>query len=225
MLDGQNQDGDQSQGASEEALYAGDPVRVYLREMGAVPLLTRQRELDLARRMERGRDQMLRAIARSPLIVADVLDIYDRIKRGDLELESVVAIAHREDTEAQRSRKRADAKQKFTRVTRAHKQVVSAQQKLDRTPKRNVHVARRLKWKRKRLLVKLSRTIQDVPFSRAYWDKFSEELEKVQANLAPLYSELDRLKTQNAHKTNFSAAAQREIRREIRRSRPKPPTI
>ncbi len=49
LLDGRNQDlvssdGDQSQGVSEEALYTGDVVRVYLREMGAVPLLTRQRE-------------------------------------------------------------------------------------------------------------------------------------------------------------------------------------
>ena len=223
LLDGRHQDldssdGDQSRDASEEALYAGDPVRVYLREMGAVPLLTRQRELDLARRMERGKDQMLRAISRSPLIVADVLDIYARIKRGDLELESVVDIAHRDDTEAQRTRKRAEAQQRFTRVTRAHKQVVSTQQKLDRTPKRNVYVARRLKWQRKRLLVKLSRTIQDVPFSRAYWDKFSQELEKVQANLAPLYSELDRLKTQSARKTNSSVAVQREIRREIRKA-------
>ena len=224
LLAGRNQDldstsdGDQSQGASEEALYTGDPVRVYLREMGAIPLLTRQREVDLARRMERGKGRMLRAISRSPLIVAEVLEIYDRIKRGDLELESVVDIAHREDTEAQRNKKRADAKQRFTRVTRAHKQVVSAQLKLDRTPKRNVHVARHLQWKRKRLLVKLSRTMQEVPFSQAYWDKFSDELEKVQANLAPLYSELDRLKTQSARKTNFSAAAQREIRREIRES-------
>ena len=218
LLDGRKQDGDQSQGASEEVLYTGDPVWVYLREMGAVPLLTRQREVDLARRMERGKDRMRRAISRSPLILAEVLEIYECIKRGDLELESVVAIAYREDTEAQRSRKRADAKQKFTRVTRAHKQVVSAQQKLERTPKRNVHVARRLKWKRKRLLVKRSRTIQEVPFSQAYWDKFSEELEKAQANLTPLYSELDRLKTQNARKTNSSAAAQREIRREIRKA-------
>ena len=221
FLDGRNQDVDsavQRQGVSEEALYTGDPVWVYLREMGSVPLLTRQREVDLARRIERGKGRMLRAISRSPLIVAEVLEIYDRIKRGDLELESVVDIAHRDDTEAQWNKKRAGAKQRFTRVTRAHNQVVSAQQKLDRTPKRNVHVARRLKWKRKRLLVKLSQTIQGVPFSQAYWDKFSDELEKVQANLAPLYSELDRLKTQRARKTNFSADAQREIRREIRKA-------
>jgi RNA polymerase primary sigma factor len=219
--EGRNQDPDPSEkrpspSAAEDEILAGDPVRVYLREMGAVPLLTRKRELDLARRMERGRDRMLTAISRSPLILTVVLEIHDRIKRGDLELESVVSIAHRDDTDEQRNEKRADAKRRFTRVTRAHRQVVSAEQKLERTPKRNVHVTRRLKWKRKRLLVKLSRSIQEVPFSEAYWDKFSDEIEKVQSNLAPLYSELDRLKTQNGHKSNASVAAQREIRREIR---------
>ena len=82
MLDGRKQNGDQSQGASEEALYTGEPVGVYLREMGSVPLLTRQREVDLARRIERGKNRMLRAISRSPLIRAEVPAIYDRIKRG-----------------------------------------------------------------------------------------------------------------------------------------------
>ena len=39
----------------EESIYTDDPVRVYLREMGAVPLLTREGEVGLARRMERGK--------------------------------------------------------------------------------------------------------------------------------------------------------------------------
>ena len=50
----------------EESIYTDDPVRVYLREMGSVPLLTRQGEVALAQRMERGKMQMRRAISRSP---------------------------------------------------------------------------------------------------------------------------------------------------------------
>ena len=53
------------QGAVEESIYTDDPVRVYLREMGSVPLLTRQGEVDLARRMERGKLRMMKAISRS----------------------------------------------------------------------------------------------------------------------------------------------------------------
>jgi hypothetical protein len=52
------------QPAVEEPIYADDPVRVYLREMGAVPLLTREGELDLARRMERGKRRTKKAISR-----------------------------------------------------------------------------------------------------------------------------------------------------------------
>ena len=206
------------QPATEEALYTDDPVRVYLREMGSVPLLTRQGEVDLARRMERGKTQMFRAISRSPLVLTEIMALYDRIKRGDTDLEAVVVIPRTDETEDEREKKRAEAKRKFTRVMRAYKRVETIDQKIERTPKRNLHVARQLQWKRKRLLVKLSRTIQEVPFSQAYWEKFSDELEKAQSNLAPLYSELDRLKTKPARKTSSVAAAQREIRREIRKA-------
>jgi RNA polymerase primary sigma factor len=52
------------QPAVEESIYTDDLVRVYLREMGTVPLLTREREVDLARRMERGKLRMQKAISR-----------------------------------------------------------------------------------------------------------------------------------------------------------------
>ncbi len=56
------------QPAVEVSIYADDPVRVYLREMGAVPLLTREGEVDLARRMERGKLRTKKAISRSALV-------------------------------------------------------------------------------------------------------------------------------------------------------------
>ena len=58
----------------EESIYTDDPVRVYLREMGAVPLLTREGEVDLARRMERGKLRMQKAISRSALVQRVVVD-------------------------------------------------------------------------------------------------------------------------------------------------------
>ena len=68
----------------EVSIYTDDPVRVYLREMGAVPLLTRKGEIDLARRMERGKNQVYRAVSRSRLIVARILSFYEQIKKGDV---------------------------------------------------------------------------------------------------------------------------------------------
>ena len=75
----------------EESIYTDDPVRVYLREMGAVPLLTREGEVDLARRMERGKLRMQKAISRSALVqhvVVDEMCIRDSY-RSDVGLRSL----------------------------------------------------------------------------------------------------------------------------------------
>ena len=213
---GESHELDSPQPTVEESIYTDDPVRVYLREMGAVPLLTRQGEVDLARRMERGRTQMLRAISRSPLIVKRILGLYEMIKKGEIEVDSIADIAHIDDTEALRNKKRNNAKQCLARVGRVYRQLAGVQDKLAHTPKRNVHVVRRLQHKSGRLIIKLSSAIQIVPFQQGRWDEFTNELQRVQANLDPLYSELQRLKSKSSRKNASNTAAQREIRREIR---------
>src|ERR1700687_3440891 len=76
----------------EESIYTDDPVRVYLREMGAVPLLTREGEVNLARRMERGKLRMQKAISRSALVQLRAVEIADLIKRETGELDTFVAL-------------------------------------------------------------------------------------------------------------------------------------
>ena len=66
----------------EESIYTDDPVRVYLREMGAVPLLTREGEVDLARRMERGKLRMQKAISRSALVQLAVVELAEQLKKN-----------------------------------------------------------------------------------------------------------------------------------------------
>ena len=78
----------------EESICTDDPVRVYLSEMGAVPLLTRQVEVDLARRMERGKLRMHKAISRSALVQLVVLDWADHLRRGVEELDNIVDLGN-----------------------------------------------------------------------------------------------------------------------------------
>jgi len=61
---------------------ASDPVRVYLREMGASPLLTREEEVEIAKRIERGQVTSLKALSRSPIVIQQVLAIGEDLKRG-----------------------------------------------------------------------------------------------------------------------------------------------
>ena len=74
----------------EESIYTDDPVRVYLREMGAVPLLTREGEVNLARRMERGKLRMQKAISRSALVQMRAAEIADQVKTELEELDAFV---------------------------------------------------------------------------------------------------------------------------------------
>ena len=67
----------------EESIYTDDPVRVYLREMGAVPLLTREGEVNLARRMERGKLRMQKAISRSAWCSCGLSKSPSRSEAGD----------------------------------------------------------------------------------------------------------------------------------------------
>ncbi|HLG15983.1 MAG TPA: RNA polymerase sigma factor RpoD [Blastocatellia bacterium] len=73
-----------------------DPVRLYLREMAVVPLLTRDGEVVIARRIERGRRRALKAISRSPICIEDLIKTGERLRRGELHIREVVTFSDQE---------------------------------------------------------------------------------------------------------------------------------
>src|SRR5712691_12656 len=76
-----------------------DPVRIYLREMGVVPLLTREGEVDIAKRIERGQRRVLKALSRSPVVIRQVLAIGEDLKSGARSIKEIVAFDEDEITE------------------------------------------------------------------------------------------------------------------------------
>jgi RNA polymerase primary sigma factor len=89
------------EGAAEEAEAAlstadsefgrtTDPVRMYLREMGSVDLLTREAEVEIARRIEDGLRHMIKAISACPTTISEILALADRIEKGELPVDEVV---------------------------------------------------------------------------------------------------------------------------------------
>src|SRR4051812_35486444 len=81
---------DLSAGALEKT---NDPVRLYLREMGVVPLLTREGEVAIAKRIERGQLKTQKAIARSPIAVGELLRIGEELKALNLNIREVVTFS------------------------------------------------------------------------------------------------------------------------------------
>ena len=67
-----------------------DPVRKYLREMGAVPLLTREGEVEIAKRIERGQNNMLKAMSRCPIVIREIQKLGEELKSGVRSIKGVV---------------------------------------------------------------------------------------------------------------------------------------
>jgi len=76
-----------------------DPVRLYLREMGTVPLLTRQGEVEIAKRLESGQLRVLKAVSRSPIVIQEVMAIGDDLKRGIRSIKELVVFNEEEVTD------------------------------------------------------------------------------------------------------------------------------
>jgi RNA polymerase primary sigma factor len=89
---------DLSAGALEKT---NDPVRLYLREMGVVPLLTREGEVAIAKRIERGQIKTQKSIARSPIAVEALLHIGDELEAGRLNIRDIVTFSEQAELTGQ----------------------------------------------------------------------------------------------------------------------------
>src|SRR5882724_2390094 len=92
---------DLSAGESDKA---SDPVRLYMREMGTVPLLKREQEVSIAKRIEWGQKRAQRAISRSPIAVAELLKIGDELAADKIGIRDVVNFSDDHEIEEQEDR-------------------------------------------------------------------------------------------------------------------------
>ena len=202
------------QPAVEESIYTDDPVRVYLREMGAVPLLTREGEVDLARRMERGKLRTKKAISRSALVQLVVVELAKQLKKGTEEIDNLVDLGDREESTLTDTKRRGELKQLFADVVVLHKKQQEIEEKLEATALSNKRVRRRLCSKLNRPTVETSQAIRRVPFLLPKWKEFSKEIERAVEELTHLERELHKIETRAGVNAQNRA---RELKREIRK--------
>jgi len=198
----------------EESIYTDDPVRVYLREMGAVPLLTREGEVDLARRMERGKLRMQKAISRSALVQLHVIDIAEQIKKGAEEIDSYTDLGDVEDGSAADSKKRGEIKQLFVDFTLFHKKQLQLVEKLAEVPASNKKLRRKYVGKFMRSKVETSKSMRSIPWLLPRWKVFTKEIERTTEEMSHLSIELKKLDEKGGPQ---SQARGRELKREIRK--------
>jgi RNA polymerase primary sigma factor len=197
----------------EESIYTDDPVRVYLREMGSVPLLTREGEVDLARRMERGKLRMQKAISRSALVQLVILDLAEQLKKGIEELDNLVDIGDIEEDPAADEKRRSEIRQLFADVVVLRKKQQQLGEKLEAVPLTNKKLRRRCQGKLARGKVETSLAVRKVPFLLTRWKGFASEIEGAVEELSQLESEIKRIQERNGQASQLKI---KELRREVR---------
>jgi RNA polymerase primary sigma factor len=198
----------------EESIYTDDPVRVYLREMGAVPLLTREGEVDLARRMERGKLRMQKAISRSALVQRVVVDVADQLKKAMIEIESIVDLGDVEEGSPADLQVRSDAAKHFADIIILHKKLQLLEDKVEATPGASKKPRKRLCAKLNRAKVETSLAIRRAPFRLIKWKEFAREIEHAVDEISHLDGEIKRLEVR-ANPTQQLRL--RELKREIKK--------
>jgi RNA polymerase primary sigma factor len=202
--------GDEVASASEESPYTDDPVRVYLREMGSVSLLTRQGEINLARRMERGKLRVRKMLSRTPIVQQMVVAISADLRKAKVQLEDLIEISVVD--EAGGKRKRREAMQRFTKVVKLNRDLQAMEKRLASMPRRHVHAQAQLCSELVRLRITFSRVIREVPFSLKTWTAFGTAFKSAVEERSTLETELKK------HQRKGMSARVRELRRKIRES-------
>jgi len=198
----------------EESIYTDDPVRVYLREMGSVPLLTREGEVDLARKMERGKLRMQKAISRSAMVQQFVVEIADRVRTGEEDIDNYVDLGDVEEGTPAEKKKRDEVKNRFSDVTALWKRQETLTQKIEAIAPANKKLRRKYMMKLARCKVETSKTIRAIPWILPEWKRFTREIERAVDELAQLQNEIARLA---ARGDAADAGKVRELKREVRK--------
>jgi RNA polymerase primary sigma factor len=152
-----------------------DPVRMYLREMGTVPLLTREGEVEIAKRIERGKKAVLRVIARTPMAAQEVSRLGERLRASEITVRDLVVFNEDELTEEKLENKIRETLRLVENVNKAHREYLLYRKKfLDLTKKSPRYV--KGKWRLGRLRIGVSQAIRSMEFSEAVKRRLTERI-------------------------------------------------
>jgi RNA polymerase primary sigma factor len=165
-----------------------DPVRMYLREMGTVPLLTREGEVEIAKRIERGKLTVIKSISRMPSVAKMIIQMGEQLRAGERTIRELVIFNDEEITDERIEARAREVLRQIEAVRKAWVSVEKSAEKLEKTPKgattRDKRKYRRVRWAWLRERVTLSRLIRRIEFTevvkRRMIDAVKEKVERVQ---------------------------------------------
>ncbi|HKQ86487.1 MAG TPA: RNA polymerase sigma factor RpoD [Candidatus Acidoferrales bacterium] len=190
-----------------------DPVRMYLREMGTVPLLTREGEVAIAKRIERGQLLVLKTISRAPLILKELVQVGEDLRNGSRSIKEIVQFDDEELTEEKIEAKTKETLKQIDKIGKLYLQAMKLAAKLEKVPKAKKKPYLHARYEVARTRVEMSKLVRDIDFNpfekKRLIDKIRQTVERVH------FLERDAAKLERrveASKAEVQAEARKDLR-------------
>ncbi len=168
-----------------------DPVRMYLREMGTVPLLTREGEVAIAKRIERGKLAVIKSISRTPTIAKRILIMGDQLRAGERTIRELVIFSDEEITDEVIQERAAEVLEQIEAVRKARVNYAKTLEKVEATPKKDKRKYRRVRYRALRAWIEVSRRIRAIEFTETVKRRLVEEVKDAVDAVQRVQRELD----------------------------------
>ncbi len=188
-----------------------DPVRMYLREMGTVPLLTREGEVEIAKRIERGQLRVMKAISRSSIVIREIVALGEDLKRGVRNVKEVVTFDEDELTEeVLASRVKATVK-RIDSLAKHLNEAQASEEKLADGKTKSPKEQRKLRWGAGRERVKVTRIVRELKYTNSEKKRLLDKVNKTVDGMRTLERQIRNLDVK------FEASRSEELKKEYRR--------
>jgi RNA polymerase primary sigma factor len=190
-----------------------DPVRMYLREMGTVPLLTREGEVTIAKRIERGQLVVMKAITRSPIVIKELIAVGDDLRKGARSIKEIVQFDDEELTEEKIANKTKQTLKHIDKIAKLYDLALKQAEKLDKTQKSKKKPYIKAKWGVARTRIEISLEIRAIDFNPFEKKRLVDKMRGTVERLQSLEREAGRLERRaDVSKGENAAEARRELR-------------
>src|SRR5207244_6630004 len=168
--------------------------RMYLREMGTVPLLTREGEVEIAKRIERGQNRVLKALSRSPIVIRELLAMGEDLKKGVRSIKEVVTFDEEEITEEILDNRLKEFTGKIDELAKHYKKANQVAEKFaDVSQKKRPKDFRRYRMHLARAIVQVSLAVRNLGFTNTERKRLIERVTKTVDSMRSLDRQVQNL--------------------------------
>ncbi len=190
-----------------------DPVRIYLRRMGMVPLLNRQAEADIAKRIERGQLRVLKALSRSPIVIHEILAIGQDLKRGVRSIKEIVVFDEEEMTEDILQNRVQDTTRRIDELQKHYKRASQLGGRLPTIPAGRKAQYRRCRCGLGREIVRISLIIRNLGFTNFERKRLVDRVNKTEDIMRSLNRQISNLEKK------IESTRSQELKKDYREAR------